>query len=422
MYLTNMLNRDPQILEAALEMHQQGKIPANSWVIDLDRIAENAQILSSTADRLGLKTYIMSKQHNRNPYVNRVAQAFGLGKMVAVDIQGVLSHRRYGIPLGHAGHLNQIPKRFIPDVVAMNPDIITVYNIEHAQWIDQAAQNLGKIQDIMLRIYDDDLGDIGFIGQEGGFKLNEVQPIAEKLQDLKNVRLNGLTTFPAASYHCHKGEKPVVTKNMDTLMKAREILQKMGINVEQINAPGNTGSEVMEILAEAGATHVEPGNALLGTTPNNALRTDTPEHTAFCYVTEISHFYNNTAYANGGGVYHTNYSDRIDGLIGSTWEQAKNNRVYYHHDVVQDIDYHMQLRPTENQPCKVGDSVLFAYRTQMHMTRSYTAAVSGLMGKKDVELHYICDNACVAMDENFMPVDPKMVQSDMDNLIKAYGK
>ena len=113
MYLENIIDNNPELLEVMINFHQKGLIPPNTWVIDLDTIAANAKILASTAKKLGLITYLMSKQHNRNPYINKLALACGLNKMVAVDIQGVLAHRRYNVPLGHAGHLNQIPGNLV---------------------------------------------------------------------------------------------------------------------------------------------------------------------------------------------------------------------------------------------------------------------------------------------------------------------
>ena len=143
MYLQRLVERNPRLLETAIELHQSGHIPPNTWVIDLDVIAENARVLTSEAKRLGLTTYLMSKQYCRNPYVNLVAIENGLHKTVAVDMPGALQMRRYGIPIGHMGHLNQIPRHLTPDAVAMRPEVITVYNLEHARWINDAATQEG---------------------------------------------------------------------------------------------------------------------------------------------------------------------------------------------------------------------------------------------------------------------------------------
>src|SRR5689334_21619006 len=115
MYLPRLLERNTPLLETALELHQSGRIPPNTWVIDLDTIAANARALAAEARRLGLTTYAMTKQHGRNPYVTHVALANGIDSTVAVDMACALLLRRYGVPVGHMGHLNQVPRRHIAD-------------------------------------------------------------------------------------------------------------------------------------------------------------------------------------------------------------------------------------------------------------------------------------------------------------------
>lgn len=420
MYLNNVIQNNPDMLETVFDLHQKGLVPPNCWVIDLDMVAANASVLAEKAKALGLHTYLMSKQHNRNPYINLLAMAMGLGKLVAVDIQGVLSARRYNMPLGHAGHLNQIPRQFIPLLLSLKPEIITIYNIEHARWIDDAAAKEGIHQDLMLRIYDK--GDICFDGQEGGFRLSEIREIVGEVKNLKNVSIAGVTSFPCVRYNCNSSEREELTPNIMTLHKAIELLGSLGVNITQINTPGNTGSSTMQMLKDSGATHVEPGNALIGTTPNNAFFVDTAEQTAFAYVTEISHIYDRTAFAYGGGVYHTNYSDRMFGLVGTDYSEAKNNKIEYDYDIKQDIDYHMQLKPAEGQRCSVGDSAVFAYRTQMHMTRSWVAPVSGISGERELKVHYLLDNANNGFDKDYNPVPPETVRRDIDDLIESYDK
>ena len=78
MFLQRLIERNPRLLEAALALHQQGRIPPNTWIIDLDMIVENARSLAAEANRLGLTTYLMSKQYGRNPYVSSLALAQGL--------------------------------------------------------------------------------------------------------------------------------------------------------------------------------------------------------------------------------------------------------------------------------------------------------------------------------------------------------
>lgn len=419
MYLTRLIENNPRFLETVIDYHQRGLIPANSWVVDLDTIVDNADKLAAVARGLGLTTYLMSKQHNRNPYINKLALSRGLNKLVAVDIQGVIAARRYKLPLGHAGHLNQIPRRDIPLLLSLNPDIITIYNREHGFWINQAAEREGRIQNLMLRVYEP--GDLCFAGQEGGFRLRELPGLVEALKPLKHIRISGVTAFPCLSYNETPEEPVITTPNTDTLQQGAQILRDMGLTITQLNMPGNTACRTMPLLKDRGATHVEPGNSLLGTTPDNAFRSDTPEKTAFAYLSEISHTYGGKAYAYGGGAYHTNYSKSISALVGTSFPEARRNRISYDHSIVQDIDYHMTLQPQKDRPCRVGDSVVLAYRTQMHMTRSYVVLLSGISGRKKRERHYIFDNANNAFDGDYNPVYPEEVLKDIEKLIESYG-
>ncbi len=418
MYLTHLMNNNPTLIELMIEYHQKGMIPPNTWVVDLDTIMENAKILSSEANRLGLETYLMSKQHNRNPYINKIALHNGLGKIVAVDLTCALNCKRYNIPLGHVGHLNQIPKHYIPIVMKMCPEIFTVYSFEQAQWINDAAKDQGIVQDIMIRVMAD--GDIAFPGQEAGFFENDFADFVQKLSFLGHVKLSGVTAFPCLTYNEMSEDRIQATPNLKTINRVVGQLEAFGFEITQVNTPGNTSSHVMALLKEYGATHVEPGNSLIGTTPSNAFVKDLPEKTAFAYLTEVSHFYEDRAYAYGGGVYHTNYSDQIHGLVGTNYKEAKENKINYKHQIKQDIDYHMQLTPEPGQRCEIGDSVIFAYRTQMHMTRSYVLPVSGLSGKKQLKLHYLFDNANTALDEAFNPVEPRVVIKDIETMLAQY--
>ncbi len=418
MYLQRLIERNPRLLEAAITLHQGGQIPPNTWIIDLDTIVENARVLAAEAKRLGLTTYLMSKQYGRNPYISALALANGLNKIVAVDVTCSLMARRYGLPVGHMGHLNQIPRHMMPEMVAMRPDVITIYNIEHARWIDSAAADLGLTQDLLIRVHAP--GDIFFDGQEGGFSEDEVPAVVKEISRLGHVRIVGVTSFPCVRYNHRPDEKPDVTPNLHTILRAAATLRELGIEVKQINAPGNTSAMIMPLLAQYGATHVEPGHGLLGTTPNHAFNGTLPERPTYAYVTEISHHVGDRAYAYGGGLFHDGYiaGSEVGALVGSTWDEARDNGVEYLQDIKQIIDYHVELRPGNR--CQVGDTALLGYRTQMQMTRSYIAPVSGLSGNREARLHYLFDHASTALDEHYDPVDPAKVRQDIDKAIEMY--
>lgn len=417
MYLNRLIERNPGLLEYSIELHQSGQIPPNTWIVDLDAIAENARVLSAEAKRLNLTTYLMSKQFGRNPYINHLAIACGLYKTVAVDIQGALLLRRYDVPIGHIGHLNQVPRLHVRDAVTMHPDVITVYNIDHAQWINDVAATLGTVQNLLIRVYAPN--DIFFDGQEGGIAESDVPDVVEKLRELEHVQLVGVTAFPCVRYNARSGDTADLTPNFRTILRAAETMRSLGVDVTQINAPGNTSTATMQMLADGGATHVEPGHGLLGTTPSHSFNADLPERPAYVYVSEVSHHVDDRAYAFGGGLFRDIYDPefRSKALVGASWRAAQSNAVDFRDEISQVIDYHAVLEP--GSKCTVGDTALFGFRTQMQMTRSYVLPISGLSSGNPV-LHHLFDHANTALDADFNPVDVKIVREDVQVLLEKY--
>ena len=54
MFLDVLRRRNPAFIEAAMALHQQGDIPANAYVLDLDAVEANARVLKAEAE---LKLY-----------------------------------------------------------------------------------------------------------------------------------------------------------------------------------------------------------------------------------------------------------------------------------------------------------------------------------------------------------------------------
>ncbi|GMA62820.1 hypothetical protein GCM10025859_32600 [Alicyclobacillus fastidiosus] len=92
------------------------------------------------------------------------------------------------------------------------------------------------------------------------------------------------------------------TRNFETLCLATDVLRKLGIAIEQINAPSVTSVSTIPTLAHLGATHGEPGHALTGTTPLHTVKGQT-EVPAYLYITEVSHVCEGESYVFGGGYY-----------------------------------------------------------------------------------------------------------------------
>ena len=69
MFLDVIRRRNPRLIEAAIALHQSGQLPANTYVIDLDAVENNARAISSKAGSLGLTVMAMTKQMGRNEFL-----------------------------------------------------------------------------------------------------------------------------------------------------------------------------------------------------------------------------------------------------------------------------------------------------------------------------------------------------------------
>jgi predicted amino acid racemase len=421
MLLERILEKNPAMVEAAVKLHQDGKIPTGSWLFDLDAIAHNAKAIAAEATRLGLSTYVMTKQIGRNPMVTAVALHHGLNKTVAVDIQCARLLHRYRIPVGHVGHLNQIPVHDIPEALAMRPDVFTVYSVEAARRISDAAAAMHTKQDLLLQVYRP--GDVFFPGQEGGFRAEELIGAASEIQKLSNVRIVGVTSFPVLSYDFTGTQEIAFNPNMQTITESAERLRnELGIEITQINAPGNTSLSTLAMLREGGATHVEPGHGLTGTTPPQIVEPDHVEIPSYVFVTEVSHHYEGKAYgiaagslwALMGGFLDSKW--RMGGLVGSDPKAALENRLDYEH-LDQIIDYHMPLVPGDR--ARFGDTIVFPTYTQAHMTRAQIVPVSGI-STGNPRVRGVFDHATTMLDRNWNPVAPNEVIRVIDELLEQY--
>jgi predicted amino acid racemase len=424
--LRRVVERNPRMLEAAVKLHRDRVIPPNTWLIDLDAIAANADALSAKARELDLTTYVMTKQFNRNPVVCHVALKRGLHKTVAVDIHGARVLHRYGVLVGHIGHLNQVPFRETDAAIAIGPEVITVFSVENARQISAAASAAGVTQDLLVRPIGPD--DVFFPGQEGGFPEAEVVAAVAEIQKLPNVRVVGVTSFPVVRYNFGEAEpaEPEANPNLETLIRvAAELRDRLGLEITQINAPGNTAVETLELLAAAGATHVEPGHGLLGTTPNHILDGRRVEIPTYVYVSEVSHHYNGRAYAFGGGLWSQlagflrlpdGTEPPLQGVIASSVDELLET-VVTNEPLEQIIDYHASLRPAEGT--NVGDTVVLALYTQAQMTRSYVVPVSGI-ASGEPEAHGIFDVGTHMLDHDYAAVPVPEVRREIERVLERY--
>src|SRR5690348_16208487 len=110
MFLNALVARNRPLVEAAIRLHQEGEIPANSHVLDLDTMRGNAAVITAEARRLGLTVLAMTKQFGRNPPALDALVSGGIESFVAVDMPCARPIARAGYKVGHLGHLTQVPR------------------------------------------------------------------------------------------------------------------------------------------------------------------------------------------------------------------------------------------------------------------------------------------------------------------------
>ncbi|OHV66249.1 amino-acid racemase [Mesorhizobium sp. LCM 4577] len=383
MFLDVLRRRNPAFIEAAIGLHQQGKLPANAYVLDLDMVERNAKVLKQEADRLGLKIFAMTKQVGRSSSFCKAVMRGGIERAVAVDMACARATYKAGMKLGHLGHLQQIAK-FEADAAArtFKPDYWTVFNDIKAEEAGRGAKAAGYVQDLLARIAAE--GDIFYRGHEGGFDAGEVVAVADRLDAIPGGRFAGITTFPALLFD-HAARKVLPTPNLATLSKAAEALAKVGRKEIEINAPGTTSSVMLAALAEAGATQCEPGNGLHGTTALHVME-DLPELPAVLYLTEVSHLSGGKAYCFGGGFYIDPIFPDYDvkAIVSAEPTTAASALRSVEVPPPSAIDYYAMIDASGAGAPRPGDSAVFGFRGQAFVTRAYVVGVSGISKGKPV--------------------------------------
>ena len=377
MFLDLLRRRNPGFLSAISHLHAAGELPVNCYAIDLDAVERNAVAFAAEAARLGLTPFAMTKQIGRNPDVSKTLVRSGITHAVGVDLQCAVAAAMGGLRVGHLGHLVQIPRHEADLAASLEPLYWTVFSETKAREAGAAALRRGRVQDVLLRVVAPD--DRFYTGHEGGFPLDGIVQAAETVDALPGVRFAGITTFPATLFNPVTGAAEA-TPNRRTLARAAALLEASGRTGFEVNAPGTTSISVLEGLARDGATQVEPGHGLTGTTPLHAVA-DLAEEPAIAYVTEVSHLWNDKAYVFGGGFY-------VDPVLGEGTTRAivvpgasdvsAAPALSVEMPAPQAIDYYATIPLDHASPVAEGDTVIFGFRPQVFVTRALTAAISGI--------------------------------------------
>jgi predicted amino acid racemase len=369
MFLDVLKRRNPAFLEAVLQLHEEKRLEANTYVLDLQTVRENTAVIKQKADQHGLQVYAMTKQVGYNPVLQRIVADAGIPSFVAVDWMAARKMHMQGFKLGHVGHLVQAPKGAVLDLVKMRPEVFTVFSVQKARELNEAAQKNGFKQNVLLRVYGEN--PVFYPGHEGGFFAGPALiEGAKEIAAMSHLEIAGVTSFPCMLFD-KEAQDVRPTVNFETAVKAAELLQKeLNIKVKQINTPGTNSSDAFEMMAGLGSTHVEPGHGLTGTTPLATVR-DTAEKPAVLYLSEISHLYNGRGHVFGGGL----YVDPVRGpyplraFVGKEMTERNAELI-----PAGGIDYYGYIDGRVQE----GEPVIFGFRPQVFFTRGQVAAVDGI--------------------------------------------
>ena len=169
MLLDVICRRNPSLVEAAIALRRQGRIPANSYVVDLDAVRANARHLRAAGNRHGLSVFAHDQDGTRVTY-------------------------RGGMRIGNVGHLVQILRAEADAAAALEPECWTVFSDEKAAEAVAAARR-GRTQALLGRIQAP--GDLFYNGHEGGFYAHAIAVVVDRLDVLDRARFAVITTFPA---------------------------------------------------------------------------------------------------------------------------------------------------------------------------------------------------------------------------------
>lgn len=370
MFLSLTKKRNPELIKAGVHLHQSGLIPPNTYVLDLDTIAKNVRSMAKAAKENDFVLYFMSKQLGRIGELGNWIAEHGIEKAVAVEFEEAFRLHQSDVKIGNVGHLVQPGKHQWGEILGIEPEVVTVFSIERARQVSEAAMRLGKKQDVILRVIHP--SDTIYPGQWGGFQLEELQSAIPELKKLEGIEVMGVTSFPLLLMDKER-EELRFTENLKTILSAKEILEASGFQIRQVNGPSATSTATIPMLKKAGITHGEPGHALTGTTPLHAVRS-LPEDPAIIYVSEISHVDKENVYVIGGGFYER--GNMTGAYVGSSPEHIFDTFLKGKSLNSQYIDYYGRLE--QGSPVSIGDTAIYAFRTQVFVTRANVALVRGL--------------------------------------------
>lgn len=368
MFLDMTMLRNPKLIEVACDLHRTGRIEPDTYVVDLDTVHANAAALAKSSRENDVELWFVSKQFGRNPCVIRaVAEHLPLG--TAIDHREADALLEVGVHLANLGHLVQVPRRRLSHLLGHRPDFVTVVDEGNLAAVAEAAEGLLRRQPVLLKMAGSP--DSVYPGQEGGIELPDLPELLERWSRSSWVSIEGATGFPCMVFDDGL-RKPRGTGTLERVLEAGMVFSAHGIE-PKLSLPSHTSVSTIPFLADRGAAFAEPGHALTGTTPEHAQDASLAEVPAMVYVSEVAQL-GSAPSVFGGGFYARG---RARSLLVQT---AAGTRQAFLRDAPADsIDYYRRFDWAQDGPAaRIGDTAVMAFRTQIFVTRSRVATISGI--------------------------------------------
>lgn len=368
MFLAMTERRNPGLIDAAVDLHQSGAIEPDTYVIDRDAVDANAAALAEEARSHGVGLWFVAKHYGRNPLISQTV-AEHIPAAAAIDHREADALLAAGVRLGNLGHLVQVPRRRLPGLLARTPDFVTVTDAANLEAVDDVACQLGRRQRVLLKIRGTQ--ETTYPGQDGGFEPDDVAAVLDRYVGLKGAQIAGVTGFPCLSFEPETG-RPEATPTLDRVQAAATAMREAGIG-PVVSLPSHTSVSSISEIARLGGTFGEPGHALTGTTPQHAVDAELREVPALVYVSEVAQL-GTAPSVFGGGFYHRGHARH---LVVAT--SRGRRRAVLHKAPAASIDYYRRFSWVDDGPeATIGDTAVMAFRTQIFVTRSRVAVVSGV--------------------------------------------
>ncbi|NLW29426.1 MAG: YhfX family PLP-dependent enzyme, partial [Erysipelothrix sp.] len=150
MFLDTVLRRNRPLIDYSIAMHQQGLIEPDTFVVDMDVLIENAKLIIDAANKHSIGLYFMLKQLGRNPLIAKRLMELGYQGAVVVDFREAQVMMNNHIPIGNVGHLVQPPFGQLEQLIKYGVEVFTVYSLDKLKKINETANCLHKVQDVLV--------------------------------------------------------------------------------------------------------------------------------------------------------------------------------------------------------------------------------------------------------------------------------